>query len=562
MNVLCKPKLRAAAAAVAVALVGFVLLAVQFTASSFSATSSSQSNTASAAAIWAPENTAAPSISGTAQEGQTLTVANGTWTEAAIYTYQWRQCDSTGANCADIASATSQTYTPVSGDVGHTLRAVVTATNSVGAGKATTAATSAVVIAAPTNTALPSVTGTVQEGRTLTGTNGSWTRSPTGYAYRWQRCDSAGANCADITGATSTTYSLTTADIGQKVRFRVSATNAGGTTTASSVTTAAVGAAAPVNTAAPTITGTAQQAKTLTGSDGTWTSSVSVALTRQWLRCDSSGASCAPISGATNATYTLTAADATSTVRFRVTATNSDAYGDSSSATSGATAVVKRNYKGQVLFDNPSVFYTFDNVSGSTIPDDAGNGRAGSFSGGTSTVPGVWAGSTAAQFTGSNYVQMPANVLSGSSGMTFEGWVSEDCCAGRLWQRIFDMGAAAGQSFWTTTDYGNAPGWLGVSESGSSNSYSVLAPWQGMNTWVYLVVVSSPGQTAIYINGALAASTGGGRVPSDLPNDANNWLGRSEYPDPLFIGRMDEVAVYNYALSAAQISQHYALAGS
>ena len=55
--------------------------------------------------------------------------------------------------------------------------------------------------AAPSNTSLPAVAGSAKVGQTLTVSNGSWTGSPTGYAYQWQRCTSS-TSCVDIASAT------------------------------------------------------------------------------------------------------------------------------------------------------------------------------------------------------------------------------------------------------------------------------------------------------------------------------------------------------------------------
>jgi hypothetical protein len=104
-----------------------------------------------AQANYAPSNTAAPAISGTATVGQTLTASTGTWSSQTTptYTYQWQRCDTAGNNCSSISGATAQTYTVQSADVNSTLRVAVTATNSSGAGSATTAQTAIVAQPGP-----------------------------------------------------------------------------------------------------------------------------------------------------------------------------------------------------------------------------------------------------------------------------------------------------------------------------------------------------------------------------------------------------------------------------
>ena len=111
----------------------------------FSGMGSAASGTA-AQAQYAPSNTAAPTIQGTAQEGSTLTATTGTWSSSSnvTYTFQWQRCNSTGAACVDIAGATSQSYVVQTADVGNTLRVVVTATNKDGASKAQSAPTAVV----------------------------------------------------------------------------------------------------------------------------------------------------------------------------------------------------------------------------------------------------------------------------------------------------------------------------------------------------------------------------------------------------------------------------------
>lgn len=74
----------------------------------------------------APINTVAPALSGTAQEGQTLTCSTGTWSGSPTYSYQWKR------NGNNIGSATNSTYTLVTADVGQSIKCTVTATNALG----------------------------------------------------------------------------------------------------------------------------------------------------------------------------------------------------------------------------------------------------------------------------------------------------------------------------------------------------------------------------------------------------------------------------------------------
>jgi hypothetical protein len=96
-------------------------------------------------------------------------------------------------------------------------------------------------VGAPQNTALPVVSGSAQAGQTLTASPGSWTNSPTSFAYQWLRCNSSGSYCVDITGAAGQSYGLSTDEVGSAVAVRVTASNAGGSTSARSNVTGVVG---------------------------------------------------------------------------------------------------------------------------------------------------------------------------------------------------------------------------------------------------------------------------------------------------------------------------------
>src|SRR5262245_46315818 len=207
----------------------------------------------------APTNTVLPAITGFPAVGQTLTTSDGTWDGSPTsFTYQWFRCPASGgqpnaSDCAAIGGATTNSYAPATGDVGFTLRAQVTAINPDGQTTATSNATAVVAAqAGPPNTSPPTITGTTTVGSTLTANPGTWTGTSITFAYQWQRCDTAGANCNHIRNAASTTYVLANEDLGHTIRVSVTATDATGPNTVTSAQTGVVtNAPAPPPTGCP-----------------------------------------------------------------------------------------------------------------------------------------------------------------------------------------------------------------------------------------------------------------------------------------------------------------------
>jgi hypothetical protein len=110
----------------------------------------------------------------------------------------------------------------------------------VGAGSAAAAPTR------PRNTVLPTISGTARQGETLTADPGTWSGTqPLTFAYQWRRCDVNGGSCSNVIGATGKTYALTSADVGNRMRVRVRASNDAGSSAATSRPSALVAAQPP-----------------------------------------------------------------------------------------------------------------------------------------------------------------------------------------------------------------------------------------------------------------------------------------------------------------------------
>src|SRR3954447_8712728 len=154
----------------------------------------------------------------------------------------------------------------------------MSASRKLAAGAAAAAVVAVLVASAqaatapPVNTSAPQVSGVPRQGATLTAYPGTWTNSPTTYAYSWIRCDASASNCSSI-DIHRRQYTLTDDDVGHRFKVSVTASNGGGKATAVSSPTPAIAASGstPANIVKPSIGGDPRDGVTLTASPGTWT---------------------------------------------------------------------------------------------------------------------------------------------------------------------------------------------------------------------------------------------------------------------------------------------------
>ena len=224
-----------------------------------------------AAAIPNSPATGAPTISGTAQVGQTLTASTSDISDSdgladAIFTYQWIAND--GTEDTDIQNATGSTYILATADEGKTIKVRVSFTDDGGNQETRTSAVTVAVAAIPNSaaTGAPTISGTAQVGQTLTastsGISDSNGLANAIFTYQWLADDT------DITDATGLTYTVGADDEGKTIKVRVSFTDDGGNqeTRTSAVTVAVAAIPNSAATGAPTISGTAHRAyRTATG---------------------------------------------------------------------------------------------------------------------------------------------------------------------------------------------------------------------------------------------------------------------------------------------------------
>ena len=280
--------------------------------------------------------TGAPTISGTAQAGETLTastddIADADGLDNAEYSHLWLADD------ADLPGATDSTYTLTDDEVGKAIKVKVSFTDDEDNEESLTSAATAQVTALPNSPATgePTISGTVQSGETLTASTDDIADADgldnAEYSHQWLADD------ADLPGATDSTYTLTDDEVGKAIKVKVSFTD--DEDNEESLTSAATAqvTARPNSpaTGEPTISGTVQSGETLTAVTtgiADFDGLTNVSYSHRWLADD------ADIPGATDSTYTLTDGEVGKTIKVKVTFTD-DADNDES-LTSAATTTV------------------------------------------------------------------------------------------------------------------------------------------------------------------------------------------------------------------------------
>ncbi len=302
----------------------------------------SSTSAASAAVVNGDVSTNTPvAINGTPTVGTASTLNAGSYSPTpASSSYQWESCS--GSTCTNITGANASSYTPVSGDVGSTLKVVETVSESgYNNGGSTSAASPVVIKGNFSTTTAVAINGTPTVGTATTITNGVYAPTATTTSHQWELCDSSGASCSNIGSATGSTYTPVSSQIGLTLRVVETATRAGynnGSSTSSAVVVKGIFA----TTTAVAINGTPTVGTKSTITGGTYSPTPS-GRSYQWKRCDSTGNTCVAISGATYSTYTPVAADVGKTLRVVETVTKS-LYVSGGSTSAASALVVKGTF--------------------------------------------------------------------------------------------------------------------------------------------------------------------------------------------------------------------------
>ncbi|MFT3942413.1 MAG: leucine-rich repeat domain-containing protein [Ancrocorticia sp.] len=293
-------------------------ISVTVTGSKLGYTTASKTSAQTVTVVGPDLESSTPTISGTAQVGQTLTAVPGKWTEGTSFTYEWM----VDGGLLDIDSSPS--FTVPAWALGSTITVEVTGWKNGFTSVSKTSAPTAKVAAGKLTTAAPTISGTAKVGEKLTVNPGAWAPSPVAFTYEWLN------DGIPISGATNSTYTLSKTDMGGEISVKVTGSKTGYTTVSETSAPTAMVVGMTLKAATPTISGAAKVGETLTAATGTWTTGTT--FTYQWL------ADGKAIKNATKSTYTLKTAQQGKAIT--VTVTGSKAGYETLSTTSVATAKV------------------------------------------------------------------------------------------------------------------------------------------------------------------------------------------------------------------------------
>ncbi len=223
---------------------------------------------------------------------------------------------------------------------------------------------------------------------------------------------------------------------------------------------------------------------------------------------------------------------------------------DSTGEMSPSTEVVALPNAGQFTY------LKFDETSGTRAIDSWG-ANDGTLAATATRNTGQYGNSLKLDGTATSYATLPTGIMSTVNDFTISAWVRMDALS--TWMRVFDFGASTTQYMFLTVQAGVSSG-KSIIRYGTRNgsaaeqsiSYNYTFP---LNTWTYLAVTRAGNTTTIYLNGtSVASSTNITIKPSALGNTALNYLGKSQFSDPIFNGSIDNFKIYGRALNSSEIA--------
>lgn len=211
------------------------------------------------------------------------------------------------------------------------------------------------------------------------------------------------------------------------------------------------------------------------------------------------------------------------------------------------------------------LYYDFEAVTGGSVPDVSGNGAIGTFVGSAVVAPGKIGHGVnfpTVATPAADYVKLPNGITGSLTDFTIAAWVKMD--ANSYWMRIFDFGGGTNNYMFLTSMGGNLKFAFKNASGGAEQILDGGIPLP-VGKWAHVAVSCSytagVGSGKIYINGALVGTNNAITITPAMIDVAlgtptsQNYIGKSQWPDPGLNGTIDEFRIYNRQLSDNEVLQ-------
>lgn len=194
----------------------------------------------------------------------------------------------------------------------------------------------------------------------------------------------------------------------------------------------------------------------------------------------------------------------------------------------------------------------FDETAGASAADSSGFSWPGSLVAGPLWSSGKRGNAVDLDGT-DDHVALPVGVLAGLNDFTLAAWVFPDAVT--TWARILDFGTGTTSYLFLTPNSGGGTLRFAITNSAGAGEQVLNGPSPlAAGVWTHVAVRLAGNTGTLFVNGAaVATNTAMTLRPSSLGVTTQNWLGRSQYPDPYFNGKIDDFRIYDRALTQTEI---------